>query len=182
MGETGGELAVVARLSSGTQDETFNPLPAREAADRGDAVAVLPDHRLRIAGKDGVNAVVVGLLSDGRLDTGFDGDGIATLPSGEAFALAADAAGNLAVAGETTAGNAFLVPVAAGGTVGSLSNLGAGRGVDVAWPAGGPVVLRQAGADSIVDGGARSPTSRSPASGPEGCSRTPAGCGWPEPS
>ena len=115
---------------------------------------MLPDHRLRIAGKDGVNAVVVGLLPDGRLDTGFDGDGIATLPPGEAFALAADAAGNLAVAGETTAGDAFLVPVAAGGTVGAFANLGAGRGVDVAWPAGDPVVLRQAGADSIVDGGA----------------------------
>jgi hypothetical protein len=162
------DIAVVARRADGALDTTFagdGTLALSVTAGQDDAavaVAVLPDHSLRILGTTDTGAdsdvALVGLLPDGTPDPHFGTAGIVTFSAGgTADAPAAlaveDGSGRLAITGGTngaTSQDTFVTVRAADGspdaTFGTtvLDRGGAtigDRGVGVAWRPAGPVAL-----------------------------------------
>ena len=118
VGESNGEVAVIARRTTGVYDGGFGggdgrvDLPIGNGKDVGMAILALPDGRLRVLAKydadttssTNLDVAVLGLKPDGGYDTGFGGgDGIVKFPVGviddEATRMVADAAGRLAITG-----------------------------------------------------------------------------------
>jgi hypothetical protein len=165
------DIAVVARRSNGSLDSTFAGDGALALGitpgerDFGTAIAVLPDHRLRVLGATdtgtGYDLVLIGLLPNGNPDPAFGGgDGSVVFPVDDLstaddfparMAIADD--GRIAVVGwtELIDDEAFVAVRDADGAPASfgdegavlLGELGDQRGVDVTWHARGPVALVQ---------------------------------------
>ena len=178
VGDSGGNVVIIARRADGTYDSGFAGDGRLDVAlgagtDVGYAVAVLPDHRLRVLASTVVGSspathsdvAVLGLNSDGSDDSSFGGgDGRVSFPVGPSddapSRMAVDAAGRLAIAGSAkdAAGSedTFIALLGADGSPVSgfdgdglrVINRAEGtlndRGVDVAFlPGGGVVALLQ---------------------------------------
>ncbi len=124
VGNSGGNVVIIARRADGTYDSGFAgdgrlDVSLGAGADVGYAVAVLPDHRLRVLASTVVGSspathsdvAVLGLKSDGSDDSSFGGgdgseDGRVSFPVGPSDdvpnRMAVDAAGRLAIAGSAT--------------------------------------------------------------------------------
>jgi len=121
VGDSGGNLVIIARRADGTYDSGFAgdgrlDVSLGPGTDVGYAVAVLPDHRLRALASTVVGSspathrdvAVLGLNSDGSDDLSFGGgdgsvDGRVSFPVGPnddtPSRMAVDAAGRLAITG-----------------------------------------------------------------------------------
>ena len=152
------DIAVVARRTDGALDPTFAsdgtlelPITASND-DYGVAIAVLPDHHLRVLGATDVgagndNVVLAGVLPDGTPDTAFGTGGRVLFDAGSAAdapaALAVDPdTGSLAITGSTTGATSedtFVAVRSETGAARSLRVLDRGgatvadRGVAIAW-------------------------------------------------
>jgi uncharacterized delta-60 repeat protein len=156
-------IAVIARHANGVLDTSFAgdgtlslPIGPAGKRDLGAAIAVLPDHRLRVVGATDVSTnstpnldiVVAGLNADGSVDTSFGGgDGIVTFPVGTLddtpthMAIAPD--GRIAITGFTKTAssedtfvavrNADGSPAAGFGTAGvAINDFGGGGATNLA--------------------------------------------------
>ena len=120
VGESNGDVAIIARTPNGALDPGFAgdgrlDLPIGQGKDAGVAVAVLPDHRLRVlastdsdpsASATNIDVALIGLNADGTDDSSFGGgDGRVSFPVGARddtpTRMAVDATGRLAIAGWT---------------------------------------------------------------------------------
>jgi hypothetical protein len=118
VGESNGEVAVIARRSTGSYDSSFGGGDGRvdlgigNGKDVGMAIVALPDGSLRVLAKydadttssTNLDVAVLGLTPAGGYDASFGGgDGIVTFPVGviddEASRMVADEAGRLAITG-----------------------------------------------------------------------------------
>jgi hypothetical protein len=178
---SGTDVAVVARRGNGDLDPTFagDGTFALDVTtgefDAATAMAVLPDHRLRILGftdtGTGFDVVLVGLLPNGAPDPAFGGgDGVIVFPVDDLSTaddfptrMAVDQAGRIAITGTTelltddtfvAVRNADGTPAAGFGDDGfvHLGGLASGddAGTDVAWRGSGVVVLVQSGGDAAL--------------------------------
>lgn len=154
----GQDLAVLARHADGTLDTSFSGdgkllvAVGPGTVDEGFAVAVLPDGSLRIAGRAGNNAVVIGVTAAGTPDARFGTPNaigtaqVVTIPSGAASGSSTASAqgiavgpdGRLAVVGNDGA-NAFvaLLDSVSGAALAAPLTLAGASGVDVAFRPGG---------------------------------------------
>jgi hypothetical protein len=123
VGQSGGDVVIIARRADGTYDSGFDgdgrrDLPLGAGSDAGYAVAVLPDHRLRVLASTVVgpssathrDVALIGLNPNGSDDLSFGGgdglvDGRVSFPVGPSDdvpnRMAVDAAGRLAITGST---------------------------------------------------------------------------------
>ena len=176
VGESNGEVAIVARRASGAFDGGFGggdgrvDLPVGNGKDVGMAIVVLADGRLRVLARYDADTTsstnndvaVLGLTADGGYDASFGGgDGRVTFAVGviddEAARMVADESGRLAITGwRKDAGgkeDVFVALLEADGSpalgfdgdgIRTIDRAGAlrnDRGIDIAWRAGGGVVV-----------------------------------------
>ncbi len=176
VGETNGEIAIIARGANGAYDGGFGggdgrlELSVGNGKDVGMAIVPLADGRLRVLAKydadttssTNFDVAVLGLNADGGYDASFGGgDGRVTFPVGviddEAARMIADESGRLAITGwRKDAGgkeDLFVARLEADGsptaafdgdgirTIDRAGGLKNDRGIDLAWRAGGGVVV-----------------------------------------
>jgi uncharacterized delta-60 repeat protein len=134
---TGDQYMVVRYTSDGLPDGTFGTA-GKQVTDMdggsGNSVALQSDDKIVLSGSTGSAGFgVVRYTSDGMIDNTFSGDGVQTteLVDGddEAQAVAIQPAGQIVVAGATTAGGHFKFALARYNTDGLLDNTYSGDGV-----------------------------------------------------